>query len=154
MYISFSWTSLALVTGNKSVTRRDYGPGYVQRFKKGMIVDAYDHLPRNHGQKIAVVRLTHDGVIEKDARMPDDDYQAEGFEYFDRKMKQHPMVAAIIRNNFKLPPGMTLLDMFLSDRKHGNATSAVIRFEMVELLDAGKALAWRYGEEPWLPQAK
>ena len=71
LWISFSWTSAALLAGHKTVTRRDWDADYARRFRAGREVIAYDKLPRNGGKPIARLRLTDDARYEPDAAAPD-----------------------------------------------------------------------------------
>lgn len=81
LYISFAWTTAALLAGAKTVTRRAWKPGHAARFRSGLIVNAFDRLPYVGGQIIAQVRLTADARIEPDSSAPDSDYEAEGFRW-------------------------------------------------------------------------
>jgi uncharacterized protein YqfB (UPF0267 family) len=76
--ISFSWTTGALSSGIKTVTRRDWDNEYAKRFHKGMLVDAYDKSPRAGGKKVATIRLTADAYKQKLKNMPDDHFEREG----------------------------------------------------------------------------
>lgn len=58
MIISFAWTTAALLSGQKSVTRRDWQQKYAAQFRPGDLVDAWDRLPRAHGKKVATIRIT------------------------------------------------------------------------------------------------
>jgi hypothetical protein len=82
--VSFSWTSPAIRACRKTVTRRDWTGDYAMRFKKGDEVIAYDRSPRAGGKPIARLILTADARIEPDARAPDSDYEAEGFDFLAR----------------------------------------------------------------------
>jgi hypothetical protein len=80
MLVSFQWTSLPLLAGAKSVTRRDWQLGYAKRFYVGDRISAWDFNPRNGGQKIG--ELVIDSIQrELMTGMPDSDYEAEGFAY-------------------------------------------------------------------------
>ena len=86
--ISFSWTSPALITDNKSCTRRDWDPDYAETFRTGQILYAYDRSPRAHGNRIATIQLKQQPVWQPLNEMPDDDYVNEGFAW----MFAHPDV--------------------------------------------------------------
>lgn len=79
--ISFAWTTPALLAGAKTVTRRHWKPGYAARFKAGDFILAYDKSPRAHGRPVAIIRLIQAPHYESLAKMPDADFQAEGFGY-------------------------------------------------------------------------
>lgn len=86
MIISFAWTTGALLSGDKTVTRRFWTDAYAKRFKKGMLVDAYDKSPRCRGKKVADIRLTKDPYKEKLSNMSDDHYWREGgYRYWNNK---------------------------------------------------------------------
>ncbi len=76
--ISFAWTTDALLTGRKRVTRRRWKDSYARRFKAGDLVEAYDRLPRFGGKRVATIRLTCDPYKERLADMPPEDLEAEG----------------------------------------------------------------------------
>ena len=84
--ISFSWTSAALLAGQKTVTRRDWDERYAGAFHAGETVAAYDRQPRYRGKQIAVIELTVAPTREPLAAMPDDDYEGEGWAYY----AEHP----------------------------------------------------------------
>ena len=79
MIISFAHTTGALLSGQKTVTRRDWADRHVTHFHEGDLVQAWDKLPRAHGQHVANIRLTTAPQREPLLVMPDSDYEAEGF---------------------------------------------------------------------------
>ena len=88
MIISFAWTTAALLVDpiRKSVTRRDWQKSYAMKFKKGVLIQAYDKLPRNHGSQFGVLEVTQDAYLQYTGEMSTDDYEAEGFAFFE----EHP----------------------------------------------------------------
>lgn len=78
MIVSFAHTTDALLSGLKTVTRRDWCDSHAAKFGTGQLVDAYDHLPRSGGHKVATIRLTCDPYKERLIDMPDSDLAAEG----------------------------------------------------------------------------
>ena len=86
--ISFAWTTAALLAGAKSVTRRDWDRAYADAFYAGEKVAAYDRQPRYRGKQVAVIELMQRPYLEALAAMPDYDYEAEGWAYYE----QHPEV--------------------------------------------------------------
>ena len=80
-YISFSWTTPALLAGRKTVTRRRWSPRYAGQFHKGDMVVAFDKLQRNHGKRVALLALTHDPVFENIANAPEEDFESEGLRW-------------------------------------------------------------------------
>jgi hypothetical protein len=76
--ISFAWTTPALLSGAKTMTRRDWTPQYAAKFKPGMLVDAWNMSPRTgKGRKIATIRI-EDVVEERSLWIPSDDIFPEG----------------------------------------------------------------------------
>lgn len=85
MHISFGHTTPALVTGNKTVTRRDWKPRHAAHFRAGMVCGALNTDQRVGGQKVGEIRLTADPVYESTALAPDTDWWAEGFDFMHRR---------------------------------------------------------------------
>jgi len=79
--ISFAWTTPALLAGAKTMTRRKWKADYAERFKSGMLVDAWDRSPRTgKGRKVATIRLTRDAYLEVlEGPIPSEVYRREGF---------------------------------------------------------------------------
>lgn len=116
--ISFSWTTPALLAGEKTVTRRHWDAKYAAGFKAGDEVIAYDKSPRAGGKPVARLRLTQDVRLEPDGAAPDSDYDAEGFAFlYERPGK----FRAFTREDF---------DWWRQD----GGESYVVRFEVVEIL--------------------
>jgi hypothetical protein len=84
-FISFAWTTAALLAGRKTVTRRDWSPRWARQFHKGDLVAAYDRQPRYGGKQVATLRLTSDPYFESTASAPEEDYEAEGFAYLQER---------------------------------------------------------------------
>ena len=76
--ISFAWTTEVLMSGLKTVTRRDWSDDYARRFHKGDYCKAYDRSPRNGGRCVGIIRLTCEPYKEPLALMTDDEEKAEG----------------------------------------------------------------------------
>lgn len=82
--ISFGWTWPALLAEGalqKTVTRRQWDAGYAMLFKVGELIQAYDKSPRFKGKKIATIKLLAAPYLENINKMPDSDYEGEGFAY-------------------------------------------------------------------------
>lgn len=79
--ISFAWTTPALLAGRKTCTRRQWKDHYARTFRQGEMVAAYDRQPRYGGKHVATIRLTADPIKQSSRQAPEDDYQAEGFDY-------------------------------------------------------------------------
>lgn len=88
--ISFAWTTPALVAREKTCTRRDWKPRFARQFKEGDLVAAYDKLARNRGRKVATIRLRCNPYQERLGDAPDEDYEDEGFGFFERHPEQLP----------------------------------------------------------------
>jgi uncharacterized protein YqfB (UPF0267 family) len=119
--ISFAWTSPALISGHKTVTRRDWDDSYARRFSAGELVAAYNRSQRQRGQQIATIRLTAAPACEPMSAMPDSDYEAEGFGWFEA----HP--AALPPTH--LPSTLREFDAW----KRNGGSQWVIRFELVSI---------------------
>lgn len=81
--LSFGITKDEFLSGNKTVTRRDWAESHfrmwVQMWENDRhIHDAYDNVPRAGGTKIGEFRLTQRPYIEKLSDMPMDDLMDEG----------------------------------------------------------------------------
>ena len=85
MIISYAWTTDALLAGRKSVTRRNWNPGYAAKFREGTVHDAFDHLPRAHGKKIGDVQIARVPYPERASDIPDADFEGEGLKYMEEK---------------------------------------------------------------------
>ena len=83
MNISFAWTTAALLAGRKTVTRRVGSDDYYGRFQAGDVLTAWDRSPMYKGKRIAKIELTAKPYKEAMNLMPDEDYENEGFAYFD-----------------------------------------------------------------------
>jgi len=81
--ISFAWTTPALVDGRKTVTRRDWNPGYLRRWQQAWdrgdyVHQAWNASPRAGGRQVGWITLTHRPYLERLADMPAADLDAEG----------------------------------------------------------------------------
>lgn len=125
MIISFGQTTPALLAGAKTVTRRDWTAKHAAKFKAGMLVDAWNTLPRNvkgNPHKVAVIRLTADPKYMALRQTPDADWDAEGFEY-------------LSANGLKVF-GITPEKLWFSWIRQGNEQAMyAVRFEVVEYLE-------------------
>lgn len=83
MIISFAWTTVVLLSGKKTCTRRRWSERYfrqwVRAWQEGRLVhDAYNRLPRAGGKKVGEIRLTCEPYWERLRDMPEGDIEAEG----------------------------------------------------------------------------
>ena len=85
MFISFAWTTPALLAGAKTITRRSWSASHASRFRAGTIVDAWDRLPRTgRGHKVTSIRITRDPWQQRTSEMDDvTDYEREGLRWLD-----------------------------------------------------------------------
>lgn len=81
MIVSFAHTTAALLAGAKSVTRReDWQATHAEHFRAGMLVDAWDRLPRVKGaERIGAIRVTKAPYRQRSDRVTPDDWYREGF---------------------------------------------------------------------------
>lgn len=81
--ISFAWTTPAITADpcRKTCTRREWDDGYARKFLAGDLIAAWDRSPRFGGKHVATIRLTVKPYLEPAADIPDDDWQAEGFDF-------------------------------------------------------------------------
>jgi len=84
--IAFDKTTLALLAGRKTVTRRDWTAKHAITFHAGEFVQAWNHTPRVKGaNRIGTIRLTAAPSWEYSQSIPTSDYEAEGFAYLDEQ---------------------------------------------------------------------
>ena len=83
MIISMAWTAAAFRARAKSVTRRQWAVEYALRCREGERFQVYDRSPRVHGKPIGVIELTGRPYLEDIAEAPDEDYEAEGFRFYE-----------------------------------------------------------------------
>lgn len=92
MIISFAWTTPALISGHKTVTRRDWTAEYASHFRAGQLVEAWSKQPRFHGAlPVAMIELERDPYLERTDEAPDSDWFAEGFEYLQKLAPDAPV---------------------------------------------------------------
>ena len=88
--VSFAWTTPALLAGRKTVTRRRWAHNYARRFYRQSVVQAYDKSQRVGGKRVALIYLTVTPYREAYSAMPDSDYEAEGFKFFEEQPELLP----------------------------------------------------------------
>lgn len=117
MWISFAWTTPALLAGKKTVTRRLWDDHFAERFINAwrfrQPVIAYDKNPRNGGKPVATILLTEIPRKEPLGDITDADVQAEGGLWFNRE----DFVLAFLEKN----PALTT-----------NSLVWVIRFKLIK----------------------
>ncbi len=134
MIISFAWTTAALLVDppRKSVTRRDWQESHAMKFKKGTIVQAYDKNPRAHGRQFGVLEVTRDAYLEPTGNMSTDDYEAEGFAFFEENPYLLPDDPASVLS------GHRSLWAAFERWRQADEYMWVIRFEVVEIFEPRK----------------
>lgn len=144
--ISFAWTTPALLAGAKTVTRRDWKLDYAALWGSGDFALAYDRSPRVGGKPVGLIRLTAAPALELLAKMPDTDFEAEGYRWMGEQIQAEWRTRPPFREP-KLSPanaveiavhGLTTperaRDAFEAWRRSGGSLW-VIRFELVRRLD-------------------
>lgn len=122
--ISFDWTTPALLAGRKTCTRRDWSVSYASRFKQDEVCQAWDHLPRTRkGRKVGDIRLTVTPYLESLAEMPDEDFEAEGFAFFEEYPHLLPAKA-----------GPMALSFEWWRHWHGSISMVVVRFKLEDIV--------------------
>ncbi|MCK9496970.1 MAG: hypothetical protein M0R75_15970, partial [Dehalococcoidia bacterium] len=84
--ISFGWTTLPLLAGVKTVTRREWKDTFAARWHQGEQFWLLDKDYRYGGVRLGVGELTETPVKQLACDAPAGDFAAEGFAWFD----QHP----------------------------------------------------------------
>lgn len=117
-FISFAWTTPALLAGHKTCTRREWSERWAQQFRADDRVSAYDRQPRFGGRQVAVIELIEHPYRQSTGEAPDSDWEAEGFAYLEsigakvdgmppkvlwRAWKLHPRMMWVVR--FRLVEG-------------------------------------------------
>jgi len=89
VWISFAWTTDALLALRKTCTRRSWTDSYAARFtrayERGEPVDAYNKNPRNGGKTVGQIRLTCAPYKQLMGNFPAADYENEGFKWMEEK---------------------------------------------------------------------
>jgi uncharacterized protein YqfB (UPF0267 family) len=126
--ISFAWTTPPLIAGRKTMTWRNWDDRYARQFKPGQLVDAYNRSPRQHGEKVATVRILSVEKISP-STLTDDDWEAEGLAY----LYEHPEQCPKTLFGEKYRPDMVTLEGFRK-RCQESEDGWCVRFELVEVL--------------------
>jgi hypothetical protein len=118
-WISFAWTTRALIEGHKLVTRRTWTDNYAAQFNQGDLVTVYDKRPNWGGRPVAIIRLTQTPYRQMSDKVSQLDWKLEGFAW----MEAHGMKVG------KVSPKQ------LWKQWHDEPENFwVIRFEVVEIL--------------------
>ncbi len=131
--ISFAWTTSALIEERKTVTRRECKEGdYYGRFEKGDVLQAFNRSPRFKGEPVGYIVLLEKPYKEKLSSMPDDDYEGEGFGFYDENPE---LVPKYWRKTFK-DYGISSFRQWFRLMKRSNLEMWVLRFEFYPYLPA------------------
>ena len=118
--ISFAETTVALLAGRKTCTRRQWTRRHALQFRQDEIVQAWDKSPRAGGRRVALLQLLSSPVL--DPAVPESDWEAEGVAF----MEEHRLTL------FK---GATPRQVWESwARPNGTAGLWVVRFKLMEPL--------------------
>lgn len=84
MILSFAHTTEQFLSGEKTVTRRDWKDRHLKSWQRAwdqgrLVHDAYDKVPRAGGKKIGEFKLTARPYLEMLKDIPEADLAAEGF---------------------------------------------------------------------------
>lgn len=128
--IPFTWTTPALLAGQKNVIRRDWLEEEIAGFQAGRFAWACDYPPQAGGAPLAVIRFTGDPVREPTSQLTEYDYEEEGFAFLERF-------------SFSVPERFFPPREFFNLWKSMDITLWVLRFEVVELTPEGRRLVER-----------
>lgn len=130
MIIAYQKTSLALLAGRKTRTRRHWVESHVALAERaaasGAAQDAWEKSPRIHGQKIGDVRILAVHRDQPTRDMPDEDWEAEGFSL---------MQALGIPIEKELPEAL-----WRKWKRSETLTCTVIDFELIAITAYGESL--------------
>lgn len=80
-WLVFGWTTPAVVNSQKTLTLRAMGPVEAVQWRMGELVYAYDRDPSDGGERLALLRLTHDPYEVSTMQLRKSDFNALGFGY-------------------------------------------------------------------------
>ena len=80
-WLVFGWTTPAMVNSQKTLTLRAMGPVEAVQWRMGELVYAYDRDPSDGGERLALLRLTHDPYEVNTVQLRKSDFNALGFGY-------------------------------------------------------------------------
>ena len=89
-FITFAWTTPALLAGAKTVVRQPWSEKKAKQFHAGTLATAYDRAPYLGGRPVAVIRLTQDPIRQPLTEMTDGDYETEGWHWLYEHRDQLP----------------------------------------------------------------
>ncbi|MCK9496149.1 MAG: hypothetical protein M0R75_11730 [Dehalococcoidia bacterium] len=88
--ISFGWTTLPLLAGEKTVTRREWKDTYATQWWVGTRFYMLDKDYRYGGVRLGIGEITATPSKELACDAPAEDYAREGFEWFERHPEAIP----------------------------------------------------------------
>ena len=80
-WLVFGWTTPAVMNSQKTLTLRAMGPVEAVQWRMGELVYAYDRDPSEGGERLALLRLTHDPYEVSTVQLRKSDFNALGFGY-------------------------------------------------------------------------
>lgn len=136
MILAFSRTTAAIEARRKSVTRREWSDAYFERVRlafmdacfkgeRGLRMQAWSASPHRGGKRIGIILVTS-VARERTCLIPDSDWEAEGF-------------AFMADAGIDVGPELSCEKLWRLWRQDPEKVTAVIRFEIVELANEGRA---------------
>ena len=122
MWISFAWTTDAVIMEQKGCTRRNWAHSHAVKFREGQVVDFWDKSPRIHGQNMGQIELLRSPYRQRAGKMTEEDFVAEGLEW--------------MQKNYILIGDTQARDFFARWKKE-NALLYVIEFKLLYLTEPG-----------------
>jgi hypothetical protein len=127
--LSFAYTTPPLLALIKRVTRRQWSERFAGRVREGDLVKAYDRAPYYGGKHVADIQIQVKPYLEPIARMPDEDYVLEGFQF----LYEHPDLRP--RTIFGKPVTVeTFSPEWFEEWRSSGGEYWVVRFELVRLV--------------------
>lgn len=122
MWISFAYTTDAVIMGEKSVTRRNWVRSHAMKFYGTQVVDFYDKNPRSFGHNMGQIELLCSPYLQRTGKMTLDDYNREGLYWMERNCR--------LMNG--QPP-----EVFFNQWKESNEMLYVVEFKLLNLTSEG-----------------
>lgn len=122
MWISFAYTTDAVIMGEKSVTRRNWARSHAMKLYGSQVVDIYDKNPRIHGQNMGQIEILGSPYLQRTGKMTPDDYEREGLLWMER--------------NCRLMNGQSP-EIFFNNWIEANEMVYVVEFKLLNLTSLG-----------------
>ena len=128
--LSFSWTLPAVLHRRKTCTRRKFSTYYLTTFKSGREFCITDKRLEYGGQVMGIGQMLRDAYPEPLSRIPDSDYEAEGFDFFE----EHP---ELLTGQFKGMDIRNWCEVMARELRHDpqlrNVNDIVLRFQPIDI---------------------